>query len=355
MTSDGKWQGPLFIVGASRSGTAMLRSILNRSPEINLAGETHYFDDLRPRVVGKSLREMSDQERNACADYFRAQTVRPYGAKGDPEKSKISREDLLAKTALIGDSSDSLFEAYCQMRMAGRDARIWGEKTPRHIFRIDEILSVFPEARIICMVRDARAVVASYRDWNYQGGLSDENDPDYKGALAVDDQRKSASYHIVIATTMWRAAANAALGALKKHGPDRVRVVRYEDATNNPEQIVRDLTAWLGVGFDESLMDIPLHNSSTIKFAAQGGVSKAPQNRWRDVLSEKEIGIIQRVAGSSLVRVNYEIVPVKSGIFDLVGAYLTVPGAVVRAARVNRNRYKSLSKYIMRRLKAALG
>jgi hypothetical protein len=347
------WQGPLFIVGASRSGTAMLRSVLNRSPDINLAGETHYFDDLRPRVIGKSMRGMTEQERNACADYFRAQTVRPYGAKGDPAQSNLSRETLLAEAELIGDSADSLFEAYCRHRLIGGTARIWGEKTPRHIFRIEEILTLYPQAKIICMVRDARAVVASYRDWNYQGGLPAENNADYTGALKADDQRKHASYHILIASIMWRAAANAAFAALSRHGADRIRIVRYEDATDNPEEVVRDLSVWLGVDFDESLLNVPLHNSSTIKFAAGAGISKAPQNRWRQVLSEKEIGVIQQVAGKTLQRAGYEILPVRSGLTDLAGAYLSVPGAVIRAARANRSRYDSIGKYIMRRLKAA--
>ena len=355
MASSSLWQGPLFIVGASRSGTAMLRSILNRSPEISLAGETHYFDDLRPRLLGKSLSGMTEQERNACADYFRSQTVRPYGAKGDPEQSKLSRSELLTAAAAIGDSSDSVFEAFCRLRLRSTEARIWGEKTPRHIFRIDEIMQLYPEARVICMVRDARAVVASYRDWNYQGGLPSENDAGYQDALLADDQRKHASYHIVIASMMWRAAANAAFSAQARHGTDRVRIVRYEDATDDPDQVVRNLNAWIGVGFDESLLNVPLHNSSTMKFAATAGISKAPQNRWREVLSEKEIGVIQQVAGRALKKAGYEILPVRSGKADLVGAYMTVPAAVVRAARANRSRYDSLGKYVMRRLKAALG
>ena len=38
--------GPVFLVGSSRSGTALLQAILNNA-DVHLAGETHYFDDLR--------------------------------------------------------------------------------------------------------------------------------------------------------------------------------------------------------------------------------------------------------------------------------------------------------------------
>ena len=102
MRADTEWSGPVFIVGASRSGTAMLQSVLRRNPDVRLAGETHYFDDLRPRVIGKRLADLDATSRDACADYFRALTVRPYGKNGDPAKSVFSREELLARAEELG-------------------------------------------------------------------------------------------------------------------------------------------------------------------------------------------------------------------------------------------------------------
>jgi hypothetical protein len=232
---------------------------------------------------------------------------------------------------------------------------IWGEKTPRHVFRIDDILSAFPTAKIICITRDPRGVVASYRDWNYQGGLSTEGKPDYEEAIRRDHERKSASYNIVIASFMWRAAANAALKAAEKHGDAHVRVVKYEDVTDDPVPVLRELASWLGIDFSESMLEIPVHNSSTMKFTAAAGVSKAPQMRWRGALTEPEIGVIQKVTRKTMARMGYQPLKVDSNLLDLAKAYASVPGAVIRAANANRTRHNSLRKYIMRRLKAALG
>jgi len=77
-----EWAPPLFIMGASRSGTAMLRSILVKNQSISLVGETHYFDDLRPKFAGRTFEKMSNAEIELCCDYFRAQTSRPYGCLG---------------------------------------------------------------------------------------------------------------------------------------------------------------------------------------------------------------------------------------------------------------------------------
>ncbi|SNR71962.1 Sulfotransferase family protein [Puniceibacterium sediminis] len=338
----------------------MLRSILNRAPEIQLAGETHYFDDLRPRFDGRALSGMSAEEQAVCADYFRSQSIRPYGVRANPEESPLSRDDLLGPAAAVDgptrDSVDAVFETYCRWHMSQAGARIWGEKTPRHIFRIDDILAAYPEARILCTVRDPRAVVASYRDWEYQGGLRKaEGNADYQAAIAEDQKRKETSYHIVIASMMWRAAARAAFAAQAKHSTDRVRVVRYEDVVGAPADTVRPIAEWLGVGYDDSLLEIPLHNSSTTRFDEKAGPSAAPNRRWHKVLSPQEIAIIQRVAGKALDDAGYAREPVKAGPLDLLAAYASLPGVVVRAARANRSRYTSLPAYVMRRLKAALG
>lgn len=348
-----EWAPPLFIMGASRSGTAMLRSILVKNKSISLVGETHYFDDLRPKFAGKTIEQMSNSEIELCCDYFRAQTSRPYGKKGNPNESWLSRDELMSVAQEIGNSVDSIFEAYCKLSAWRDGAQVWGEKTPRHIFRIPDILQAYPNARIICMVRDPRAVVASYRDWKYQGGLNKADNADYEKAIAEDEARTRQSYHLVLAAMMWRGAANAAFKAKMNFNSDHIKITKYEDVTNNTEKTVSDLCNWLDVEFTPEMLNIPLHNSSAIKFTDSAGVSKVPQHRWRKVLSQNEVGIVQQVAGSSLSKAGYEKEEISLSVFYAIKAYLTLPFSIIRAAHANRSRYDSLPKYLIRRAKAA--
>lgn len=342
------WSAPVFVVGASRSGTAMLRSVLMQDANVSLAGETHYFDDLRGRFKGRRLSEMSQDERNQCVDYFRAISERPYGKHGKPEDSRFSRDELLADAALIGDTTDSIFEAYCKKIASEKGATIWGEKTPRHVFRIDDILDLYPQAKVVCMVRDPRAVVASYRDWNT--GPKDAHVDDQ-----ADKERVAKSYNIVLATLMWRAAANAAIQARARHGDGRVRIVRYEDVVAKPEETTRDVASWVGIDYSNDLLSVPLHNSSTMGTDHGAGISTAPQNRWQKVLSDREIGIIQRVAHPSLEQAGFDPLDVRVGGLIMLLAYASLPVSVIRAARANRDRYSSLPRYVWRRLRAVLG
>lgn len=348
------WRAPLFIVGASRSGTAMLRSILMQSDIVSLTGETHFFDDLRPRFIGKNLDEMESGDLEKCCDYFRAQTDRPYGKSGNPENSWLSRTELLSAAKKTGTDVDSLFEAYCKLSASRSGAKVWGEKTPRHIFRINDIVEKFPDARFICMIRDPRAVVASYRDWKYQGSASSiEQDEDYKKVISHEEDRTSKSYHIIISSMMWRAAANAALKTQEKLSSKKVKIVRYEDIIAYPEKTISDICDWLEIEYQPEMLAVPLHNSSAFRFQSSAGISQAPQYRWREVLSQNEIAMVQSSVHGPMTKLGYEIEACKKTLPYTIKAYLTLPVSVWKAARANRSRYSSFSTYVVKRLRAA--
>ena len=102
------------------------------------------------------------------------------------------------------------------------------------------------------------------------------------------------------------------------------------------------------------MLEIPLHNSSASKFDAEAGISQGPRNRWREVLSDREIGVIQKVAGATLTARATSRSTSGRAPFDLPLAYAELPFATARAAMANRDRYASLPGYALSRLRAAL-
>lgn len=352
----------VFIVGASRSGTTMMSRILNQHPNIGIAKrETHYFDDLRLKLSSKPPATLTTKERHRCEDYFLRLGHWRYDLQGDPEKSQFSRDELRASAAKIGTDADAYFEAFCRLNARHTskqwgDKQIWGEKTPRHIFRVPEILERFPNARVICMVRDPRAVVTSYRDWKKQNKkLDSEHDPESKlkrerSERSNDRARKS--YNILLLSMLWCSAINAALAAQKQFGAQRVRILRYEDLVSDPETQLRNITAWLGLDYDPGMLEIPLHNSSFSDGKRSRGLSTEPVNRWRQKLSNTEIGIVQTCCGRMLTDTGYKREPVHTPYVLLAWKWITLPIAVVRATTVNNRRIGNLPAFIWRRLQS---
>lgn len=344
---------PIFVVGASRSGTALLRSCLNQHSAVHLAGETHYFDDLRTRLSSVATSQLSDEQRTVAEDYFLALAHRPYGHGGVAAESPLDRQLLRDEANGIGHGSDAYFEAYC--RIAARDhekSGRWGEKTPRHVFRMADILSRYPEAQVICAVRDPRAVIASYRDWRHQGGFDIHSDPGHADALEVEEERASKSYDLRLATILWRSTVGAAETALRRFGPSRIRIQRYEDLVTDPAATMRDVAEWLGLEFEVTMTDVPVHNSSFSTFDAHGGVSTEPLQRWRQKLNAHEIATVQMLAGSAMRRHGYAPLPVGVYRLSAVAGLMALPIAVTRAGRANQARMGKLPSYVWRRVKA---
>ncbi|WP_165368012.1 sulfotransferase family protein [Phytoactinopolyspora endophytica] len=347
---------PIIVVGASRSGTSLIRSCLNQHSNIHLAGETHYFDDLRLRMREGAMDPLSSDQRRVAEDYFLSLAHRPYGHGGDPEKSPVSRGELKARAETLGVGPDAYFEAFCHI-MADKNGKPegrWGEKTPRHVFRIPEILQRYPGAQIICAVRDPRAVVSSYRDWRHQGGFDLDGDPDHKTALEAEEVRTGRSYDLRLATLLWRSTIGAATAARAQFGDERILVQRYEDMVLRPEESMREMAAWLGLEFEPEMMDVPIHNSSFSRFDAHGGVSSEPLRRWESKLTGSEVATIQFLGGKAMQSQGYEALDVPASKLSIAAGLVTLPVAAARAATANRQRIGSLPGYVWRRARTVV-
>jgi hypothetical protein len=342
---------PVFVVGASRSGTNLLRALLNAHSEMWCSGETHYFDDLRPRLPGGGAAPLTGEDLERCEHYFLALSHRAFGQYGNPLASRIDPEELRALADELGGSGDAYFEALCRLRAQQHGKPHWAEKTPRHVYRIDDILGAFPGARIVCAIRDPRAVIASYRDWH---GAAERQGVEESAELEADRSRSRRSYNIVLQCLLWRGVVQASHEALRRHGHDRVSLQRFERFPAEPERAVRDLCGWLGLGYEPGMLEIPVVNSSYATPPGTAGVSAEPVERWRSVLSNREVGIVQSCCGGLMDELGYAQEPVKASPPALAWAYTTAPLAAARAAVLNRDRLGRATQYARRRAAAGL-
>lgn len=340
--------GPILVVGPSRSGTSMVRESLNRHRLVWVVRETHYFDDLRPKLAQRGG-PLEENERDRVERYFLALGHRAYGAEADVTRSAVPRFQLHDRASRLGGGGDAYFEAFCRVRAEQNGKVVWGEKTPRHAFRIAEMLAAFPSARIVCLIRDPRAVVASYRDWTRRPAL----DPTTGGPFAADRTRARRSYNIVLASLLCKAALRAAMRARDRFGDDRVRLLVYEDLVRAPDRAYAELMAWLGLPYDPAMLEVPLVQSSYAE-AGAAGISTEPLERWRSKLSPAEVRVIESCCADVMRELGYALERPRCSPLAVPAAWLsTVPG-VVRAALVNRRRLGRAGRYVGARLRLGL-
>ncbi|MBR8826620.1 MAG: sulfotransferase [Gomphosphaeria aponina SAG 52.96 = DSM 107014] len=338
-------ENPIFVVGLSRSGTTLMTDILNRHSEVYIAPETHYFDDLRLKMESHSLNSFSAEQIKDIEDYFLAQTHKFYMSGGDPEQGWMERIELRKLAQSINNNIDAYFEAYCKLCTKRKNKIKWGEKTPRHIFNIKEILTCYPNAKIVCMIRHPGAVVASYRDFAKNEWSNNER-------VASENKRIQKSYNIITISLLWRGAFNAALTALEEFGENKIYIQRFEDLVLNPELTMEKLTKWLSLEYQPSMLEVSLVGSSYADTWAVSGVGFAEESasRWREKLSDPEIAVVQYCCGNLLSRGNYEKEKTNASLLNIIWFWITFPLAALQAVIANQERIGNIPKYIWSRL-----
>lgn len=266
-----------FIVGSGRSGSTLLRAMLLGHPQIYVPGETGFI----PRLL--NLKRWWWREPSG----FRAQRFLSLAcANGRLERAGFERERFLLRLDESGPPARPEAAVGLMYEVLGNGEALVGDKTPLYVFHIRQLSSWFPEARFIHLVRDPRAVVPSLLNVPW-------------GPTRVE----TAALH-------WRRAALAGIRGFDRLDDERRVTVRYEDLTEAPERVMRQLSAFLGVKFELAMLSPREH--ADLVLAEQ----KQPQTHVRIRegivdrgaaigLSEGAVEVIEAIAGDTMGRLGY--------------------------------------------------
>ncbi len=241
-----------FIVGHPRSGTSLLRALLDSHPDLLvLPFETHLFDWAKSRDPVSALLART--------------RLWPTLHRRRPSISRDEVEDVLTRAFSLTREPRgrllALVEAWRKLTGARQETR-WVEKTPRHLYESTTLLKWFPtEARVLVMRRDPRDVIAS--------------------ALKQNPSR-----------TIFQMALTGRLAhqVVTEHERDpRFSMVRYEGLVRDPVRTMRTVCQFLDVPYDPVVVTptvLGAEYSGNSRFdPALVGVSEAAVGRYRDVLS----------------------------------------------------------------------
>lgn len=182
--------GPVFVVGSMRSGSTLLRLILDSHPHVAIGAETGFMGGLR-----------------AAKDIPGWKFGKGWYARLGWTEAEFD--------ARLREFYAGLFQRFA----ADQGKPRWGEKTPFHTEHIAEMSRIFPDAVFVGLVRHPGAVASSLRV-KFHYGFAD-----------------ALGYWSDTNLRLVRAGSDLA---------DRFVLLRYEDLVLEGEPVLRDLLAWLG-------------------------------------------------------------------------------------------------------------
>jgi hypothetical protein len=217
-----------IVVGVPRSGTTLLRLMLDAHPEIAIPPETGFL--LSPRIIGAA------GNRDLCAQLL---TEFPEGAPAWNDYGVEAAEFLDAVRALPADARlpDVLRLFYAMYARRHRKTRS-GDKTPNYVSAMPAVSSILPEAHFVHIVRDGRDVALSWSKTWFAPSRS----------LPELVRRWSATIR----------AARAAAPAV------RYLEVRYDDLVEKPELVLREICAFIGLGFTAEMLGYPARSADRL-------------------------------------------------------------------------------------------
>jgi hypothetical protein len=270
---------PFFIVGCDRSGTTLLRLILNAHPRLCVPNESDFIPILHDVAVREfgSTDPIPDVERLLEA-LFATKRYRLWGLD-DAEVARRVRASGRSVTAVV----DAVFRCFTEREGKAR----WGDKTPRYTLRLATIARLFPAARALLLVRDPRDVQASLADVAWHPGSP------------IFNARK------------WRDYWLQASSDLERHFPGRHLVVRYEALVSEPDATVRQVAAFLEEDFVPEMLcfyeDAEQHQPEGTQDHALtlGPVTTASVGRWQRDISRLDAFVVEALAGDVMASLGY--------------------------------------------------
>ena len=273
----------VLVSGTMRGGSSLVSNVLNAHSEIMVLGEyVHFFrfiydcyNPLNRKSIGKMLDEMH------------ARLFYRY-------KVSIDKNSILKDIDTNGYTYTSVYDSITRYYSKKLGKQIAGEDAALNWTTIPDYLKLFPDAKVIQIIRDPRSVLASWHKASYQK-------VNYLDAIfnCIDNMDKCSYYSKVFPNTTYI-------------------YVKYEDIINNPEKVARRFCELIGIEF-ESIMIKPdkwddIFDGVYVKRGWSSHVGKMTKgfdssrmDAWKESLEDWELCLCELLAKDRLMKFGYEL------------------------------------------------
>lgn len=275
---------PFFVTGFQRSGTTLLRVMLDSHPDIavplDVTGLWWRYESELPRF-GDLARE--EARRALVTALLAEERIRLWGVP-------LTADDVLARWSRPG--YPGAIAAFYEACAAHHGKRRWGDKDPGNMTRIDVLNRWFPDCRVLHIIRDGRGACLSL----------------VRQSFGSDD--------LLHCAEQWREEVTwvRRMGGLL--GPARYHELRYETLVAEPEAALRGVCRFLGVEYSEQMLRYPEQLDRSVpkeKRHIWPLIGERPRadnaERWREGMPEPVRVCFEKRAGALLAELGYPTSP----------------------------------------------
>jgi hypothetical protein len=267
--------GPLFLVGRPRSGTKLLRTLLNQHPAVSIpVHETHFIVPMVKRFgLSPNLQDARRYQR-----FFRALAGSSFYHVMQAEGLTLA-VDYLPRVADL-NAWPSICEAILKFYgPAGPDHEgVWGDKTPGYLKQIGYLARAFPGARFIHIVRDPRdCCLSTHKVW----GRS-----------------------ILLVAELWRRDIERARVAGRGLG-ERYYEVHFETLLSRSADTLQQICAFIGIDYRPEMMELSTPAENLGDAAGHRQIVASNQRKYLAQLPEATVRRIEEIVYPVATQLGY--------------------------------------------------
>ena len=272
------------IIGTQRSGSNLLRLMINQFDEISAPHPPHVLRTFEPLLKYYGDLSIEENFNSLAADIADFVNVNPVAWSGNP----LGASELVEKSR--NHSLLSLYEALYVIKARHDDASIWCCKSMSNEYYAMDIEAKGLKPFYIYMFRDGRDVAASFKK-------------------AIVGPK-----HIYNIANKWKEDQEKALQVQSLVEKDRFFSIRYEELITSPEEVLKALSDRLGLEYTPKLLEYYESNESR-RTASSGEmwknvakpIIKNNVGKFQSELGNDEIIIFENIAGQMLTSLGYAL------------------------------------------------
>ena len=277
----------VFVVGCPRSGTSLVRRILDAHRELAMLPETHWIPELFKARAGVT------EDGIVTSKLVPTLLAHPRFARLGINPDELRRLANQGRPRTYAEFVTALFDAYA----AAHGKKLAGDKTPGYAREIATLRRLWPQARFVHLIRDGRDVCLSALSWERKAADFERRFPTWR-----DDP-------VTTAALWWRWHVEIARRQGAGLGRSRYYELRYEDLVREPEMACRRLCDFLHLPFEDAMLRF--HEGRT---RSKPGLSAkrawlpvtAGLRAWRAELPAEDVERFESAAGVLIDQLGYQ-------------------------------------------------